>query len=189
MMAASNKRNPVQLQHKVWAIREGGAGCMSPLALYYCDNTTNKQTNHHDERQLGPERACFIYISIPQSIIEGSQGRNSRLEPGGRKWSISRGGVLLIGLFYLAFFHTPKIPFEIQHCGTTYNGLGPSAQLLIRKYNTGLPTGQDYGIIFSTEIPSSQMIPACVQVNKTSQHIVRAPTPQRKSHSQSQARR
>lgn len=38
---------------------------------------------HNGRKQPGGGRAYFTYTSTSQSIIEGSQGRSSRREPGG----------------------------------------------------------------------------------------------------------
>ena len=48
--------------------------CLS-LGFYCCDK-------HHDQRQLEEEEVYFAYISISQSIIEESEGRNSGEELG-----------------------------------------------------------------------------------------------------------
>jgi hypothetical protein len=36
---------------------------------------------YHDQKQGGKERACLFYALMSQSIIEGSQDRNSRQKP------------------------------------------------------------------------------------------------------------
>ena len=50
------------------------------------------------------EKCCLSWSLL--SIFQGSKGKNSRQEPGGRNWSKSHGGVLLISLLSLFFYIT-----------------------------------------------------------------------------------
>lgn len=59
---------------------ETGLSCLSegPIAVII----------HHDQMKLGKERVCSSLKLRSQPIAKGSQGRNSRQEPGGRNRSM-----------------------------------------------------------------------------------------------------
>lgn len=65
----------------------------------------------HDQRQLVEEMIISSYSLQP--IMEGSQGRKSRKESGGRKWCRDQG-LLLTG--FLALHGSPNLLFKHHLC-------------------------------------------------------------------------
>jgi len=118
---------------------------------------------HHDQKQIGEERVCLVYTSILPSITEGSQDRNPnkagtwRQELRQRPWR-----VLLTGLLSMACWIWCLIESK-----TTSPGMEPSTiswalphRSLIKK----MSLSSSHGNIFLIEVPSCQMILACVKL-------------------------
>lgn len=106
------------------------------VSFRYCDKL-------HDLKQFGEEWVYLAYIFPWQSIIEGSQGRNWRLEPDSRKGSRES---------YWTSYYTRRDC--LPRGGTTLSELCPShTNHQSRKWSPELPTGHFYGDIFPIKFP------------------------------------
>jgi hypothetical protein len=85
---------------------------------------------HCDQKQLGEERVYLAYRS--QSITEGSQSRNSSMEPGGRNWSRDHERILFTR--WLSSSRPATFPIQPSPTwlgnGTAHSGLGPHTSII-----------------------------------------------------------
>jgi hypothetical protein len=93
---------------------------------------------HHDPELLVKEKVDLPYTSLSQSIIEESQRKSSRQEPGDRDGSRDHTGMLLVVL--LSIFCSACLP-RTTCPSDTDRGLNLN----------DLPTGQSDGV-FSVEV-------------------------------------
>lgn len=107
----------------------------------------------------------FVSPDSLQYIIQGSQGGNSRWEPGGRNWRRGLGAVLLNGLIAQpALLYNPA---PLPRGDTTYSELDPPVTIINQEdVPKCLSIGQSGvgGVIFSIEFPSSKMTLACIKL-------------------------
>lgn len=85
---------------------------------------------YSEQRQLGEERAYFVYNSSSRSIIAGSQGRNSR-----RTRSRKHGGMVVTdsSLAYITQAHLPVV-------GVAHRRLSPPVSDIISDRHSHRPT-------------------------------------------------
>lgn len=126
------------------------------------------------ESTLGEEKDYLAYVFRSQSITEGSQGRNSRQELGGRNWSWGHQGVLLTGFLSVVWSAWLIIgPRTICLGAASTVGWTFPHSSLIKKMEDNLSTGQCDGSIFLLEIPPFQVTLVCVEVTeKPNKHIL-----------------
>lgn len=116
------------------------------------------------ESKQEKERVYLVFRF--QSIINGSQGRNSSWEPGGKNWNRDHRGVLFLACYLL---YTTQSHF-LRVC-TVHNGVGFPNQYESRNCSTDLPTGQSDRSSSLDEIPSPQVcLGFIVKLTKTNQH-------------------
>ena len=108
----STPGNPA-LGHKGGSNYRANPGRSWCVLKYCCDK-------HHDLKQLGEERVYLAYRL--KSDNEGSQGRNSKQEPGSRNWSTDNEGTLCTSLlprnslFQLFFIYSPGPHIQGRYC-------------------------------------------------------------------------
>ena len=112
------------------------------FAFCCCDKTLTKWN-------LREKSISLIYRLEP---IKGSQGRNSRQRP----WKNTSYWLVSHGSFSLLFYKTQN---HLSVGATVHSEMGPPTSIINWEYApTDLPTGRCDGGIFSTDVPSSQMI-------------------------------
>lgn len=92
----------------------------SSLLSSFCDK-------HYDQQQLGKERVYLTYISWSQSILERSQGRNSRWS-WGRNHNGSMSAHWLPSRFTFSYFLKEPRPTWPRY-GITHSRIGPPTSI------------------------------------------------------------
>lgn len=106
----SNRKSWITALFK-WIAENNGYAAV--LGFYCCD------------KNLWPKVTLFQFTTLrSHSITEEHQGRNSRLECGGRIWNRDHGGVGLTCLFLLAYLNCFIIPPRIPSHGWNYSPMG-----------------------------------------------------------------
>lgn len=121
-----------------------------------------------NQSKLGRREFVYSLLSHIESMTEGSQSKNSRKEPGSQNWSPSHGGELPKALLPEAssdcflIYSVPSVDWwrNLQWAGFSL------INHLLRKCPRGFLTDKSTWIIFSTEVDSSSIILACVELSK-----------------------
>lgn len=138
---------------------------MSYFASCCCDKNSGQ-----NQCREGKKRVYFIMRVIVHSV--GSQGRNSKQQPGNRNSGRYHRVTQLQGLLaqfaqllsYITYDHFPGVALPIMEWVFQY------LSLIQKKCPTNIPIGQSDGDNSSHKIPSSQETPVWVKLTKTNQY-------------------